>query len=338
MAVDDVEGLGSLRERSGLTLREAASAVGIHHETLRRYERDDRPVPQEIDRALRELYLQPGTRERLVRRIAERPGITKRDLFGKRPRRADLRALVDLVASGEVRIEPVDVQGVGGRMYRREGYFWGYVEPQVDREFGWIVTGEELAHTRKRQELKAREVARRLGKPLKTYEHWEANSPPPGWIGRIADALGELPPGNELKGLLHSSGWTLADLAQATGVSTSTAQAWVARTKPLDERYRSEIIVACEAMRSQQGAPYRDLCDRIEKYIARHPESGVGVIVKVFARTSRKRRITRLQVLEAIRLGQATGRYALRDGRWVSGFAEEPGRAARFFWIEPSGR
>lgn len=298
--------LKRMRGRAGLSRRAAAASLGVHHKTLARYESGLRGVRPETLDALVALYSGSGPRERLIKQIADSPGITRRRLLGRRPGGADRLALEDLLSSGEVRTDEVVRVDARGRRYRDEGLFWGYVEPEVDREFGWIEDGEHLAYARNAQRLSQREMAARVKVQLKTYRRWERLSPPRGRIAQIADALAQLPNGDDLKTLRIGAGWTLEELAGWVGVSLSTVQRWENGAE-VEETHRRGLILACEAMRSQQGAPFRELCGRIERYVRASKGTTIAAVLKQHVHAGRFRRVRRADVIEAISLGVATG-------------------------------
>lgn len=51
--------LSSARVNAGLTIKEAAKMVGIHHETLSKYEKDSSDIPMSLLNKLSQLYQVP---------------------------------------------------------------------------------------------------------------------------------------------------------------------------------------------------------------------------------------------------------------------------------------
>ncbi|MGL9846078.1 hypothetical protein IGJ91_001237 [Enterococcus sp. DIV0765f] len=67
--------LRSARVNAGLTIKEAAKIIGIHHETLSKYEKDSSDIPMSLLNKLSNLYQIPtdyiflGNRYELIRTI-----------------------------------------------------------------------------------------------------------------------------------------------------------------------------------------------------------------------------------------------------------------------------
>ena len=72
--------LRSARVNAGLTIKEAANIIGIHHETLSKYEKDSSDIPMSLLNKLSDLYQIPtdyiflGKMYYLIRNIENKRG------------------------------------------------------------------------------------------------------------------------------------------------------------------------------------------------------------------------------------------------------------------------
>ena len=71
--------LRSARVNAGLTIKEAANIIGIHHETLSKYEKDSSDIPMSLLNKLSDLYQIPtdyilGKMYDLIRNIENKRG------------------------------------------------------------------------------------------------------------------------------------------------------------------------------------------------------------------------------------------------------------------------
>ncbi len=300
--------LTARRQAAGLSLGEAAVALGVNRSTLLRWERGERRVPVEAPRLLERAIIARQRRpDQLVAavRASEPLAVSEWNRRLDRDGRRDLRFLLE---SGKLVLAPgVRADGAGRRYVRQVVHVAKRLPVRGLRHSVPVeITGHQLGAARRFTGITVEQLAPRVGLAVSTVRDMEAAPTiPRGRVLELVDGLG-LPAildSARIRAVRKDAGWRLADIAGRVGVHVSVVHRWETAEIPVPV---GRMLGLAAAMYEASALSTRAIAGRRDELL--------GAII---ADVGRRPGITRQAVLH--RRQQATvGRLGPRiDGRSV---------------------
>lgn len=234
----DIEELVATRKRSGMSVSAAATTVGVHRSTLLRWERGERPMPEDVYSRLADIYAaRSGLGEKLIGAVGQSGALTVAEWHRKLD--SDGRRLLgNLLASGRLVLAACVRTDAAGRRYVRQVVHVHTSDASrgLDRSVPAGVTGAQLSGARRFAGITAAELATRCGLAPSGIRRLETSPMVPrGRLGDLVAALGlpDLVTPAVLREARIQAGWSLADVAGRVGVHLSVVAGWECGRRPI---------------------------------------------------------------------------------------------------------
>jgi len=276
----DIEELVATRKRSGMSVSAAATTVGVHRSTLLRWERGERPMPEDVYSRLADIYAErSGLAEQLIGAVGQGEALTM--VEWRRQLDSDgRRVLRNLLVSGRLMLAGGVRTDAAGRRYVRQVV---YVRASsaargLDRSAPAGVSGAQLRSARRFAGMTVDGLASRVGLSSSSIRAMEASpAVPRGRIDQLVAALGlvDLLTPDRLRATRNAARWSQREVAQRVGVTLGIVHNWETSRRPVPVGRMVPLAAAMfEAATTSPGAlaaRRRDVLGAILADVTAHP-------------------------------------------------------------------